>query len=162
MNEMERVLDKLENLLMDAPRLPLTNKLIIDAERLGYIMDWIRTSVPLEIKQARQILNDRERHKNEAIEEKRRIIARAEFAAAKTISDAEEYAEKLRSEVFELAIKMHDDTAVYASKISEHFKSILDKTAEAKQKSEDYDKKAQKKMRATESWPLPFLRYTVD
>ncbi|MDR3348275.1 MAG: hypothetical protein LBO03_01490 [Acidaminococcales bacterium] len=171
MNEMERVLDDLENLIMDAFRIPLINKYLIDPERLGQIMDAIRTAVPVEIKQARQLLNDRERHRNEAMEEKQRIIKQAEFTAEKMISeeeivrqakefaeeirraaneeafkirsDTEEYAQKLQDEALEFANKMHEETNIYVGEIFEYIEATLDKTAEAVQKSKEFlNKKA--------------------
>lgn len=169
--ELERILDDLENMIMDASRVPFTNKCIVETERLGQIMDAIRTSIPLEIKQARQLLNDRERRINEAMEEKQRIIKQAEVIAEKMITeeevfreakersqemvkeaneesrtirtDAEEYAQKLRSEALEFANKMHEDTMIYVKEIFDYLDATLGKTTDALQKSrETLDKKA--------------------
>ena len=163
--ELERILDELENMIMDATRVPLTNKCIVETEQLGQIMDAIRTSIPLEIKQARQLLIDRERRINEAMEEKQRIIQQAEVVAEKMITeeevyreakersadmlsqanneaytirmDAEEYAQKLRSEALDFANKMHEDTMIYVREIFDYLEATLGKTTDALQQSRE-------------------------
>lgn len=157
--ELEKMLEELENMIADASRVPFTNKCIIDPEQLGQIMDAIRSAVPLEVKQARQLLSDRDRRINEAMEEKERIIKQAEAVAEGMIAedeiykqareraqemmdkanqessqirtDADEYAAKMRAEAVEFANRMHEDTMVYVKDIFEYLETTLDKTTSA-------------------------------
>ncbi len=165
MMELERILDEMENMIMDASSLPFTKKRIVDEEHLGQIMDAIRTSIPLEIKQARQLLNDRERRINEAMEEKQRIIKQAEVVAERMIMEeevmkeakerannmmeeanrestdirrqAEEYAQKLRAEAVDFANKMHEETMLYVKEIFDYMEGTLSKSMDALQQSKD-------------------------
>lgn len=157
--ELERILDELENMIMDASRVPFTNKCIVETERLGQIMDALRTSMPLEIKQARQLLNDRERRINEAMEEKQRIIQQAEVLAEKMVTeeevyreakersqemlkqaneesrtirtDAEAYAQKLRDEALDFANKMHENTTIYVEETFDYLEAAIGKATSA-------------------------------
>ncbi len=157
--DLERILEDLENMILDAPRVPLTNKSIIDTEQLGQVLDAVRTTMPLEIKQARQLLNDRDRRISEAMEEKQKIIDQAQVMAEKLISeqevyrqakesaqqmiqkaneesteiryDAQEYSQKLRAEAVDFANKIHEETMDYVKEIFDYLEITLGKTTDA-------------------------------
>lgn len=55
------LVDRLENLIANSRRMPLVNQIIIKEADILSIVDQMRTSIPDEIKQARRIIQEKER-----------------------------------------------------------------------------------------------------
>jgi F0F1-type ATP synthase membrane subunit b/b' len=55
------LVDRLENLIASSRRMPLVNQIIIKEADILSIVDQMRTSIPDEIKQARRIIQEKER-----------------------------------------------------------------------------------------------------
>lgn len=81
------LIDRLEALNDHGWRMPLGNKVAIDADMFLNILDQMRISIPQEIKQAKEIQRDRDKYVAQAQEEARRIIAQAREDAAKQLDD---------------------------------------------------------------------------
>lgn len=81
------LLDKLEEILTNAKKIPLGSKALLDPEDIFEIIDQIRENFPSEIKEARWIVKEKQEH-----------LAEAEKEAQKIISDAREKAKKAASE----------------------------------------------------------------
>lgn len=77
------LVDRLENLIASSHRIPLTNQIRIKEVDILNIVDQMRTSIPDEIKQARRI-----------IQEKERILAQAQADASTLLARAREETEK--------------------------------------------------------------------
>ena len=73
------LVDRLENLVANSKKMPLVNQIILKEADLLTIIEQMRTSVPGEIKQARRIL-----------QEKERILAQAQADASNLITRAHE------------------------------------------------------------------------
>ncbi len=71
------LVDRLENLIASSRRMPLVNQIIIKEGDILNIIDQMRTSIPDEIKQARRVLQDKERIISQAQTEAANILARA-------------------------------------------------------------------------------------
>ena len=80
------LVDRLEELFNDSSSLPLTNKIVIDEEKLLDLIDQMRLAIPDEIKKAQSIINQKER-----------IIAQSHEEANRTVSLSREQSEKLVS-----------------------------------------------------------------
>ncbi|HLG64275.1 MAG TPA: hypothetical protein VKY19_20190 [Ktedonosporobacter sp.] len=78
------LVDRLENLIASSRKMPLLNQIIIKEGELFGIVDQMRTSIPDEIKQARRIIQDKER-----------IIAQAQADAASILARAREETERV-------------------------------------------------------------------
>lgn len=78
------LVDRLENLIASSRRMPLVNQIIIKEGDILGIVDQMRTSIPDEIKQARRIIQDKER-----------IIAQAQADAANILTRAREETERV-------------------------------------------------------------------
>ena len=76
------LVDRLEELFNESRSLPLTNKVIVDEERMLELIDQMRLAIPEEIKSSQQILNQKERILAQSNEEARRTI---ELAKAQSI-----------------------------------------------------------------------------
>ena len=78
------LLEQLEAAITEAPRLLLTDKVILNADFLLDLLDQIRYSLPDEVYRAKQIESERDR-----------LISAGQKDADKIIRQAEEYARKL-------------------------------------------------------------------
>ena len=77
------LVDRLENLIAGSRRMPLVNQIIIKEGEILNIVDQMRTSIPDEIKQARRV-----------IQEKERILAQAQADASTLLARAREETER--------------------------------------------------------------------
>jgi chromosome segregation ATPase len=78
------LVDRLENLIAGSRKMPLMNQIIIKESDIFNIIEQMRTSIPDEIKQARRI-----------IQEKERILAQAQADASNLLTRAREETERV-------------------------------------------------------------------
>ncbi len=81
------LVDRLEDLLDRGWRLPLGSKVAIDEDMFLNIIDQMRITIPQEIKQAREVQQERDKYVAQAHEEARRIIAQAREDAARQLDE---------------------------------------------------------------------------
>lgn len=60
MSNLDYLIDRLEELLHSSPRLPLTGKLMLDEDSVMRVVEQLRSSIPAEIREAQQLLQDRD------------------------------------------------------------------------------------------------------
>ncbi len=77
MEEILYLVDRLENLIASSRRIPLVNQFIVKEADILTIIDQMRTSIPDEIKQARRIIQEKERILTQAQAEANKLMARA-------------------------------------------------------------------------------------
>jgi vacuolar-type H+-ATPase subunit H len=77
------LVDRLENLIAGSRKMPLVNQIIVKEGDILTIVDQMRTTIPDEIKQARRI-----------IQEKERILAQAQAEASTLLARAREETER--------------------------------------------------------------------
>jgi hypothetical protein len=98
------LVDRLENLVASSRRVPLVNQIIIKEADILSILDQMRTSIPDEIKQARRIIQDKERYLAQAQDDASKIIEHAQENAREAVTHenllrlADEKAEKIKVE----------------------------------------------------------------
>ena len=86
----DETLEMMDEMLDKAVNVPLTNKKsLIDVEKMRELIEEIRLNMPKEIKQARDLVNDRNTILNDAKNEASAIVARAEQRAAALVSQQE-------------------------------------------------------------------------
>lgn len=78
------LIDRLEELFNEGSSLPFLKKVAIDEDKLLDLIDQLRLSIPDEIKKAQSVLNQKER-----------VLAQAQEEATRTITLAQEQAQKL-------------------------------------------------------------------
>lgn len=96
------LVDRLEELVASAQKMPIGNRAIIDRRRLLDLVDQMRVAIPQEVREAEALVAQRETLQREAEEEARIILARAEEQAARLI-DEHEVTEGARRRADELA-----------------------------------------------------------
>jgi F0F1-type ATP synthase membrane subunit b/b' len=98
------LVDRLENLIASSRRMPLVNQIMVKEADILSIIDQMRTSIPDEIKQARRILQDKERILAQAQAEASKLKARAQEEAEEAVNRegllrlADEKAEQIKVE----------------------------------------------------------------
>ncbi len=99
------LIDKLEDYITTAKKVPLTNTVIIDEQKVYEIIDQIRANFPDEIKQARWVVKERDEMMEEANKESKKIIEDADKNAKEVVSENEivKLAEKQSNEILENA-----------------------------------------------------------
>lgn len=96
------LVDRLEELIAEAQKMPIGNRVIIDRRRLLDMIDQMRISVPQEVREARDLVSDRDRILRDAEEESRIIVGRAEENAASLV-EANAITEAARERAQEIA-----------------------------------------------------------
>ena len=71
------LVDRLENLIAGSKKMPLMNQILLKEADILNIVDQLRTTIPDEIKQARRIIQDKERILAQAQAEANALLARA-------------------------------------------------------------------------------------
>ncbi|MFH1086115.1 MAG: hypothetical protein V1772_10175 [Chloroflexota bacterium] len=67
--------------------MPLSRKVAIDEEAFLKIIDQMRITIPLEVKQGREVQDERDRYIAQAHDEARRVIAQARQDAARLLDE---------------------------------------------------------------------------
>ena len=86
----EEILDMMDDMLDKAVNVPFTNKKsLIDVDKMRELIDEGRLNLPNEIKQARDLVNDRKTIINDAKNEAANIVSRAEQRAQSLVAQQE-------------------------------------------------------------------------
>jgi len=115
------ILEKIENLVVDAHRVVFTNKCIIEENDLYRLVDDLRGELPLEIQQSVEI-----------VQEKQAIIDEANEQAAKIVEQAKAYAVKLTEEN-EIVQQAKEQARLIMQQTQEQEKEIMEKTMQSSQ-----------------------------
>jgi hypothetical protein len=81
------LVDRLEELVASAQKMPIGNRAIVDRRRMLDLIDQMRIAVPREVREAQDIVAERDGIRREAEEEGRIIVAQAEERAADLIEE---------------------------------------------------------------------------
>lgn len=147
------LIDSLEELVIQARRLPVGGNLVVDRKRMLDVIDQMRLSVPADLRQAQQILEmrdeilteahggaqqtldraDQERARRleensivrEAQARSQTMLIEAEARARETIADADATAAAHLSEAAEAASKQLDDADQYALEVLHRLENQL-------------------------------------
>lgn len=81
------LIDRLEEQVARAQRMPLGNRAVIDRRELLNTVDQLRVAVPAEVREAREIVAEMDAIRRNTEEEARLMLARAEEQAASLVGD---------------------------------------------------------------------------
>lgn len=96
------LVDRLEELVASAQKMPIGNRAILDRRRLLDVVDQMRIAVPQEVREAQDIVAHRDAIRREAEEEGRILLAQAEERAARLV-EQHEIAQAARHRAEEIA-----------------------------------------------------------
>jgi F0F1-type ATP synthase membrane subunit b/b' len=80
--DLQRELDRLEEMILDNPRLPLTRRTLVDEDRLLNQLDLVRMNLPEAFEKAIELLRQRQEILSEAEEYAQKILLSAKQRAA--------------------------------------------------------------------------------
>ncbi len=81
------LIDRLEEQVARAQRMPLGNRAVVDRRELLNTIDQLRVAVPAEVREAREIVAEMDAIRRNTEEEARLMLARAEEQAASLVGD---------------------------------------------------------------------------
>lgn len=126
------LVDRLEALLNKGWRVPMTAKTMIDEDEFLDIVDQMRIAFPEEIKQAKKIVQDRDRLIAQAQEEAQRIVEFAKEDAARLTNDhaivkaAQQTAAQINQQANAAAATTRQGADDYAAQILRELQTRLD------------------------------------
>lgn len=141
--DMQFLVERLETLVVNARKLPMTNNVVLDQAALLDLIDQLRVAIPEEVRQARRINQETDRVLAHAREEAERIIAAAQEQAAlllqehSIIGQAEARAEEITGRAQQRAEETMRGADQYAADVLLRLKGDLDRTLSIVQKSLD-------------------------
>ena len=74
---LDRIFEDIYNLVTEANRIPLTDKVIIEANDLADALDELKAAIPKEVRNASQVLEEQKSIVNKAYEDADRIVEQA-------------------------------------------------------------------------------------
>ena len=139
--DMQFLVERLETLVVNARKLPMTNNVVLDQAALLDLIDQLRVAIPEEVRQARRINQESDRVLGHAREEAERIIAAAQEQAAlllqdsSILRDAEVRADDIAGRAQQRAEETMRGADQYAADVLLRLESDLDKTLSIVKKS---------------------------
>jgi vacuolar-type H+-ATPase subunit H len=81
------LIDRLEELVADARRMPIGQGIVVDRRRILELVDQMRSSVPWEVKQAQELVANKESIIEEARRESEGLLHRADLEAQEKLDE---------------------------------------------------------------------------
>lgn len=97
-----QLINEVEDMLEDAPSVPLSKKVMVDADKIHDVLEEIKQNLPEEVRQAQWINSEKDRIKSDAQKEADAIVLNAQKEADAILIDAQKR--------FDLLINEHDIT----------------------------------------------------
>lgn len=132
----EEILDEMEIVLLDAPRVPFTNKRMVEEDEFARLLDELREALPVEVKEANKILNNRQKIMEDAQKEAQSIIDQGKNYVSKLTDEnvitrqAQEQANEIVAQAQKSAGELQTDAVAYADSVFTHLEGNLEKTLE--------------------------------
>jgi vacuolar-type H+-ATPase subunit H len=89
-SEVEKLIDRLENLVNTAKRVPLSAMVMVDEQAFLDVIDQLRVAYPEEIRQARRVSQERDRMLAQAQTEADKLVQQAQRRADEMVSESEQ------------------------------------------------------------------------
>ena len=118
--DIQHLIDRLEQILAESRRIPLSANLVVDEDRLFNIIDQMRVSIPEEVKRANRIEAEKDRILAQAQEEAERIRELAKHEATDLVQrdtvmiSAQQRADTILERARRDAEMMRQESDVYA------------------------------------------------
>ncbi|MEN6413471.1 MAG: ATPase [Veillonellales bacterium] len=135
----EEVLEEIENLVLDAARVPFTNKRVLEEDDIARLLDDLRDVMPTELMEAKRILSERSHIMEEANKEAQNIVDQAKIYVAKLTDEnvvtkqAQEQANEIVATAQQAARNLQNDAICYADDVFNHLEANVQKVLEVVQ-----------------------------
>ena len=129
---LDQIFDDLYNLISEANRIQLTDKIIVEESDLSAILDDLKEAIPKEVKNAGKVLEDSKNILNSAREEAAATVEKANAEAEHIITAAKEEAERLvrQEEIVRQAEMLAKDIKTSAQRYEDEIKQGADQYAD--------------------------------
>lgn len=120
------ILDEIEHLILEAGRVPFTNKRVIEEDDLVRLLDELRTDLPRELQEAQTLLKEKKQLLEAAQDEANKIIEQAKTYAIKLTNEhpitlqAQEQAKELMDKTTSEVQELREDSVRYADEVFQH------------------------------------------
>jgi cell division septum initiation protein DivIVA len=134
--ELFTVLNELEELIENSFRVPLTRRVLVDEDKLLDYVDRMRTTLPDELRQAKWVLQEREKVITDSKKEATRLIEDARMKLdrqaeeSEIVRQAQIKAEEIIQKAEAVAREIKQGARDYADEILKGLEEELDKLAE--------------------------------
>lgn len=138
---LDRIFEEMYNMISEASRIPLTDKIIIEESDLANVLDDLKEAIPKEVKSASQVLEEQKTIVNKAYEEADRIVQQAKSEAERIVGLASAEADRKvqEEEIVKQANAVAEDIKANALRYQDEVKRDADDYAErVKQDSLQY------------------------
>lgn len=132
----EGILDELESLLIDAARVPFTNKRVLEEDDVARLLDELREALPSTIAEASKIMAERQRILEDAQKEAQSIVEKAKNYTIKLTDEnmitkqAQEQSTEILAQAHQQASVLQNDAIAYADQVFKHLSGNLEKALE--------------------------------
>ncbi len=132
--ELLKILNELEEMIEECPRVPLSRKVMVDENRLLDYVDRIRTTLPDEVRQAKLLIREREKVLSESKREAQQLMENAQKQIIKKAEESEimEIAQQRANELIQQAEQMAAEIRLgakdYAEEVLEKIENNLTAT----------------------------------
>ncbi len=126
-------LNELEELIENSGKIPFTRKVMVEEDRLLDLLDRIRTTMPEEVRQAKWIIQEREKVLDDSQKEAMRIMDDAQKLLEKKADDSEVVrqartsAEEILAKSESIAMEIREGAKDYADDILVNLQESLGK-----------------------------------
>jgi len=126
-------LNELEELIETSGKIPLTRKVMVNEDRMLDLLDRIRTTIPEEIRQAKWIIQEREKVMNDSQKEASRLLEDAQKQVDRQADQSEiarkakEIADEIVARAEDKANELRDGARSYADDVLTNLMDSLDK-----------------------------------
>ena len=117
------LVDRLEQIVAESRRIPMTASVIVDEDRLFNIIDQMRISIPEEVKKAGRVVAEKDRVLAQAKEEGGRIRDLAKAEAEELVKRdaitqmAQQKSDSILVDAEQDASRMREDSDIYAASV---------------------------------------------
>ena len=129
---LDQIFDDLCNLIAEANRIPLTDKIIVEESDLSAILDDLKEAIPKEVKRASEVLTESQKIMSSAKEEAAATVEKANLEAEHIITAAKEEADRLvrQEEIVRQAEMLSKDIKTSAQRYEDEVKQGADQYAD--------------------------------
>lgn len=126
-------LNELEELIEQSGKIPFTKKVMVEEDKLLDLLDRIRTTMPEEVRQAKWIIQEREKVLTDSQKEAMRIMDDAQKQVERKADDSEIVrqakvnAEEVLAKAEEIAVEIREGARGYADDILVNLQESLGK-----------------------------------
>ena len=139
--ETRKLLEELENAVLNASDVPFTNKKMVDKDDVSRIIDAINQSLPNELESAKRIVADKERILLDAEKKADDTIAQAKDYIARIteeselLKQAQERANELTTSANQAADELRTSSVTYATDVLKYVETNLENILDSLRKN---------------------------